>query len=90
MSNERIKKLLAQLREELESTDVDEDLQKLMGELDDEIHGVIESDADVNALVDRAKELEAEFATKHPAAERFMREMIDALVRMGIYINTIV
>lgn len=84
MSNERIKKLLAQLREELESTDVDDDLQKLMGELDDEIHGVIESDADVNALVDRAKELEAEFATKHPAAERFMREMIDALVRMGI------
>ena len=84
MSNERIKKLLAQLREELESTDVDEDLQRLMGELDDEIHGVIESDADVNALVDRAKELEAEFATKHPAAERFMREMIDALVRMGI------
>lgn len=84
MSNERIKKLLAQLREELESTDADEDLQKLMGELDDEIHGVIESDADVNALVDRAKELEAEFATKHPAAERFMREMIDALVRMGI------
>jgi len=84
MSNERIKKLLAQLREELESTDVDDDLQKLMGELDDEIHGVIESDADVNALVDRAKELEAEFATKHPAAERFMREVIDALVHMGI------
>ena len=84
MSNERIKKLLAQLREELESTDVDDDLRKLMGELDDEIHGVIENDADVNALVDRAKELEAEFATKHPAAERFMREVIDALVHMGI------
>ena len=84
MSNERIKKLLAQLREELESTDVDDDLQKLMGELEDEIHGVIENDADVNVLVDRAKELEAEFATKHPAAERFMREVIDALVHMGI------
>ena len=84
MSNERIKKLLAQLREELESTDVDDDLQKLMGELDDEINGVIENDADVNALVDRAKELEAGFATKHPAAERFMREVIDTLVRMGI------
>jgi chorismate mutase len=84
MSNERIKKLLAQLREELESTDVDDDLQKLVGELDDEIHGVIESDADISALVDRAKEMEAEFATKHPAAERFMREVIDALVHMGI------
>jgi len=84
MSNERIKKLLAQLREELESTDVDDDLQKLMGKLDDDVHGALENDADVNALVDRAKELEAEFATKHPAAERFMREVIDALVRMGI------
>ena len=84
MSNERIKKLLAQLREELASTAVDDDLQTLMGELDDEIHGVIENDADVNVLVDRAKELEAEFATKHPAAERFMREVIDALVHMGI------
>jgi len=84
MSNERIKKLLAQLREELDSTDVDDDLQKLMGELDDEINGVTENDADVSALVDRAKELEAGFATKHPAAERFMREVIDALVHMGI------
>jgi hypothetical protein len=55
-----------------------------MGKLDDEVHGALENDADVNALVDRAKELEAEFATKHPAAERFMREVIDALVRMGI------
>ena len=86
MSNERIRKLLAQLREELESTgvDVDEELQKLMGELDNEIDGATANDADVNALVDRAKELEAGFATKHPAAERFMREVIDTLVRMGI------
>ena len=84
MSNERIKKLLAQLREELESTNVDDDLKRLMSELDDEINGVTENDADVSALVDRAKELEAGFATKHPAAERFMREVIDALVHMGI------
>jgi hypothetical protein len=84
MSNERIKELLAQLREELDSTDVDDELQKLMGELDDEVHGVIENDADVGDLLDRAKELEAGFATNHPAAERFMREVIDVLVRMGI------
>jgi len=84
MSNERIKELLAQLREELDSTDVDDELQKLMGKLDDDVHGVIENNGDVGALLDRAKELEAGFATNHPAAERFMREVIDVLVRMGI------
>ena len=84
MSNQRIKELLAQLRKELDTTDVDDELQKLMGELDDEIHGAVENNTDVNALLDRAKELEAGFATSHPAAERFMREVIDVLVRMGI------
>ncbi len=84
MSNERIKELLAQLREEIRETDVDDELQKLMSDLDNDIHSVIEDDADVGALVDRAKELEADFATKYPTVERFMREVIDALVRMGV------
>jgi len=84
MSKERIKDLLAQLREEIRSTDVDDELEKLMGDLDDDIHGVIENDADVGAVVDRAKELEATFATNHPTAERFVREVVDLLVRMGI------
>lgn len=84
MSNERIKELLAQLREEIRSADVDDELQKLMSDLDDDIHSVIEDDADMGALVDRAKELEADFATKHPTVERFMREVIDVLVRMGV------
>ncbi len=84
MSNERIKELLTQLREEIREADVDDELQKLMSDLDDDIHSVIEDDADVGALVDRAKELEADFATKHPTVERFMREVIDVLVRMGV------
>ena len=68
MSKERIKSLLAQLREEIRTTDVDDELQKLMGELDKDIE----------------KEIEADFASNHPTAERFGREVIDALVRMGI------
>jgi len=84
MNNERIKELLAQLREEIRKADVDAELQQLMSDLDDDIHSVIEEDADVGLLVDRAKELEADFATKYPAAERFMREVIDVLVRMGV------
>ena len=84
MGKDRIKTLLAQLQEELRSTDVDDELRQLINDLDKDIHGVIENDEDVNVLIDRAKELEAGFATRHPAAERFMREVIDTLVRMGI------
>ena len=84
MGKDRIKELLAQLREELRSTDMDDELEALIGDLDQDIHGVIENDGDVSALIDRAKEMEAGFATRHPAAERFMREVIDALAKMGI------
>jgi hypothetical protein len=84
MGKERIRELLSQLRQEIRETDVDDELQRLIGDLDDDIHAVIENDEDVNAVVARAKEIEAGFATKYPTAERVMREVIDALVRMGI------
>jgi len=84
MSKERVKDLLTQLREELRTTDIDDELDKMMGELDDDIHAVVDDNADVDALIERAKGLEADFASKHPAAERFVREIIDTLVRMGI------
>ena len=84
MSKDRIKKLLAQLQDEIRNTDMDDELKTLMSDLDNDIHNVIENDDEVSALVDRAKELEAGFATRYPAAERFMREVVDALVRMGI------
>lgn len=84
MSKERIRDLLGQLREEVRNTDIDDELQQMMSELDDDIDGVIENDADASAVIDRAKVLEAEFATQYPAAERFVREVIDLLVRMGI------
>jgi hypothetical protein len=84
MSKNRIKKLLAQLQDEIRTTDMDDELKTLMADLDSDIHNVIENDEEVNALIERAKEVEAEFATRYPAAERFMREVVDALVRMGI------
>ena len=56
----------------------------MIGELDDELEGVVDATADVDDLIDRAKVFEADFASKHPAVERFMREVIDTLVRMGI------
>jgi len=84
MGKDRIRDLLAQLQEEIRSTDVDDELRQLINDLDEDIHSVIENDEDMTDLIDRAKEMEADFATRYPAAERFMREVIDALVRMGI------
>lgn len=84
MSKERIRKLLAQLREEIRQTDIDDELQAMMSELDADIHGVIENEEDVSAVIDRAKELEADFSTRYPTAAGFFREVIDLLVRMGI------
>ena len=40
--------------------------------------------SDAGQIVERAKALEANFASGYPGAERFLREVIDALVRMGI------
>jgi hypothetical protein len=84
MSKNRIKELLAQLQDEIRNTDMDDELKTLVSDLDSDIQTVIENDEEVNVLIDRAKEVEAGFATRYPAAERFMREVIDALVRMGI------
>ena len=75
---------MAQLQDEIRNTDMDDELKTLVSDLDSDIHAVIENDEEVNALIDRAKEVEAGFATRYPAAERFLREVIDALVRMGI------
>jgi len=84
MSKDRIRELLAQLQDEIRNTDMDDELKTLVSDLDSDIHTVMENDEEVNALIDRAKEVEAGFATRYPAAERFLREVIDALVRMGI------
>ncbi|MCO4811443.1 MAG: DUF4404 family protein [Gammaproteobacteria bacterium] len=84
MSKDRIKELLAQLQDEIRNTDMDDELKTLVSDLDSDIHTVMENDEAVSALIDRAKEVEAGFATRYPTAERFMREVIDALVRMGI------
>ncbi len=87
MSNNEIRQLLAKLHDEIQKTEVDADTRSLMRELDSDIHDLLNSEtvaADTDILLERAKLLEADFATSHPTAERFMREVIDTLVRMGI------
>ena len=87
MSTEQIKELLAQLQEEIHKTGLDDETRSLVRELDTDIHGLLAADTDqgeASSVVTRAKALEANFATDHTTAERFMREVIDVLVRMGV------
>lgn len=88
MSDQNLKNLLAQLHRELENTEkVDSETLDLVQELDDEIHRLVESDAvpdDFDNVLDRANSMETRFAIDHPRAEQFLREIIDALGKVGI------
>lgn len=78
---------MAELQGELQKTELDAETRSLVQKLDSDIHSLLESGATGetgNSVLERAKQLESNFATEHPAAERFMREVIDTLARMGI------
>ncbi len=87
MSNEKVQELLAKLHEEIEATKIDADTRFLMQELDADIVDLLDSTSptdDAKSVLERAKQLETRFSTSYPAAERFVREIIDALARMGV------
>ena len=88
MSENKVKQLLAQLNKELETTEeVDSETLVLVRELDEEIHRLVDPDAeseDIDSVMDRATAIETHFAVDYPRAERFLREIIDALGKVGI------
>lgn len=87
MSNTEIRELLARLQEEIQKTELDDETRSMVKELDSDIHGLLDTQGDkaeTDSVVEKARVLETNFATDHPTIERFMREVIDVLVRMGI------
>ena len=87
MSNTEIRELLARLQEEIQKTELDDETRSMVKELDSDIHGLLDTKGDrteAESVVEKARELETNFAADHPTIERFMREVIDVLVRMGI------
>jgi len=89
MSNRDIKQTLIELHRELESTEeIDDDLRALLREVDGDIHELLageeRSAGVIDGLRDRLEALAADFAGQHPNTERFFREVIHALGRMGI------
>ena len=88
MNDKSLKELLNSLHAVLEKTDeVDPETLELVRNLDEEINRLVESDSsegDFDSVVDQAKSVETRFAVDHPVAERFLREIIDALSKVGI------
>lgn len=87
MSNTHIRELLARLQKAMQDTELDDATRSMVRDLDAEIHDLLEAkggSAETDTVVEKARELETSFAAEHPTIERFMREVIDALVRMGI------
>jgi phosphate uptake regulator len=87
MTDQNLKTLLNRLHEVLDKTDkVDDDTLKLVQELDEDINRLLDADSDddFDNVMDRARSVETRFAVDHPVAERFLREIIDALAKVGI------
>ena len=89
MPKQEIRSALEKLHAELEQAPpLDEDLRRLLVEVDADIHQALHQAApaheQLHGIHDRVEALAADLAVQHPAAERFLRELIAALARMGI------
>ena len=86
MTEKNLNELLSELNEVLEQTsEIDDETRVLVKDLDEDINRLLESgEEDIEGIVDRAQTIETRFALEYPVAERFLREIIDALAKVGI------
>jgi hypothetical protein len=79
-----IRKSLEKLQGEVQRGE-DVEARQLVDELHKDADRIEESGGtQIEPMLDRIKELEARFASKHPALEQAARELADALAKMGI------
>ena len=87
MSNDKIKTLLRDLHVEIQDTQVNNETRSLLKTLESDVENLFDTAAessDTTSVLDLAQKLEAVFAVSHPEAERFTREIIDTLAKMGV------
>ncbi len=87
MSNDKVRERLAKLHDEVQKTEVDAATRASLRKLDSDIHDLLNSptpETKITLVLERAELLETKFAINHPTVERFMREVIDALVKIGV------
>lgn len=88
MTEKSLKERLNELQEMLEKTEqIDPETRKLVRDLDEEVDRLLDPespDDDFDSVMDHARAVETRFAVEHPVAERFLREIIEALSKVGI------
>ena len=87
MSNEKVRELLAKLHDEVQITEMGADTYSSLRKLDSDIHDLLDSptpETKITLILERAELLETKFAISHPTVERFMKEVIDTLAKIGV------
>ncbi|MBL4572495.1 MAG: DUF4404 family protein [Gammaproteobacteria bacterium] len=87
MNEEKVKQLLKELLEEIsQGENPDQELLGSAQQLQSDIDSLLNPDVDSsdNTVLDDMIALEALFATRHPVAEKIIRELVNSLSRIGI------
>jgi len=88
MPDQDLRTLLKQLNETLENTErLDPATREMVIDLDRDIERLLDAedeDMDFDTFQEGARDLQARFRVEHPVAERFMREIMDMLAKVGI------
>ncbi|MDX1698039.1 MAG: DUF4404 family protein, partial [Thiohalobacterales bacterium] len=84
-----IKSTIQELHRSLEHAGpIDPETRELLGQLDQDLHRVLaeeqEEEAGDDGLQDRLEALAADFDSRHPQLAAVLRELGDALARVGI------
>ena len=84
-----LKRTLADLHHSLsESEGVEQEVQDMLAVLDEDIHRLLEHGApdqeDEHGILHRAEAAATRLGATHPHLERFLREVIDTLARIGV------
>ena len=89
MNPDELKTAIRDLHADLEKTgEADPELRKLLKQLDDDLHRLLAARAEVaqeqSGFQERLEALAADFDTRHPRLAGVLRELGDALARVGI------
>jgi len=89
MSTEKIKSTIRDLHQRLEDAGpIDSETHELLSQLDRDLHRLLAARAEVESeeagLQERLESLAADFDSRHPQFSAMLRELGDALARVGI------
>lgn len=88
MESKQLRDLLNRLQDALEQTeDLDPETRALVAELDQDINRLLDPedpDNETEGIIEAAQSVQTRFAVDHPVADRFLREIIDTLAKVGI------